>query len=145
MAPVICTAMASGSVTRVAPAGSVMSPAWIAVPAWAPARSTSIEVGIEVASTSTESVFSTVVIRVPAAALPTWCSATSTVTFSPRRTSSRSTCSIVPRMASRWIAFGSASVGLPSTSRVSRAFDCLSASMVAWPGSETCTGSVPWP
>ena len=68
----------------------------------------------------------------------------STVTFSPRRTMIRSTCSTEPLIASRWTALGRASwlpPGRPS-SRIST-FAVRSASRTSWPGRLTCLGSVP--
>ena len=81
-----------------------------------PSMSTSTCSGMWVASASTESVFSCSVDQaVAAAASPVSVTGTSTVTFSPRRTSIRSTCSRLPLIGSRWIALGSASWLPPST------------------------------
>src|SRR6266487_1204195 len=71
---------------------------------------------------------------------------TSTVTFSPRATISKSTCSRNPLSGSRCTAFGSASSAPPGRpSRRISTFGVLSASISSWPGSARCRGSVPWP
>src|SRR5450830_925076 len=46
---------------------------------------------------------------------------------------------------SRWTSLVIASVVLPSISMANRAFACLSARNVSWPGSDTCSGSEPCP
>src|SRR6478609_2041776 len=70
---------------------------------------------------------------------------TETMTFSGWRTTTRSTWSMTGLIASRWTSLARASCSLPSMTIVSRALACLSAIIVSWPGSEMCTGSVPWP
>src|SRR6478735_843986 len=90
-----CTATtrASGSVTRTAPSGSVTSPARNWVPASAPSMSTVRLSGMLIASTSTDRVLASVSTSVPGPASPVTMTWMSTVTFSPRRISKRSTCS----------------------------------------------------
>jgi hypothetical protein len=71
---------------------------------------------------------------------------TSTVTFSPRRTRIRSTCSMSPLMGSRCTALGRVSCDLPDRpSTWISTFGVFSASSSAWPGRVTCRVSVPWP
>src|SRR5450830_774100 len=69
----------------------------------------------------------------------------STSTFSPFVTIRRSTCSMTFLTGSRWTSLVIASVVLPSISMANRAFACLSARNVSWPGSDTCSGSEPCP
>ena len=78
-----------------------------------PVTSTSIASGMLVASASIETVFSSMLISVSGAVSPVTCTGTSTVTFSPRRTTSRSTCSCLRVSGSRWTALVSASCSLP--------------------------------
>ena len=79
----------------------------------------------------------------PGAASPVSTTGTSTVTFSPRRTRSRSTCSKCPLIGSRWIAFGRASslaaVELEGEQHVGAA--ALSACANSWAGSARCAAS----
>ncbi len=78
---------------------------------------------------------------------PTTASGTSMVTFSPRRTATRSTCSYMFLMGCRWIAFGMTSCSSPSMSRVSSTFTPPWRIALAKPrsGSDTCRTSAPWP
>src|SRR6478609_3289315 len=94
---------------------------------------------------STWSVLWSSVTTVSGAASPSRCTATSTVTFSPLRTTTRSTWSMTGLIASRWTSLASASCSSPSMTMVSSALAVLRAIIVSWPGSEMCTGSVPWP
>src|SRR3954469_22158631 len=140
------TTVASGSVIRVEPSGRAICPAWIWVPSSAPSTDTAIACGMAVASTSSDRVVSSSVVRPFPAGSPVTCTGTSTVTFSPRRTRTRSTCSISPRTGLRCTSLGRASCVVPlPRSSVSSVLECLSASIVAWPGSATCTGSEPCP
>src|SRR5680860_432167 len=88
------TTIASASVIRLAPSGSSMSAASSRVPASAPSTETVTFSGMCVASTSSSSVWWSTVTTVSGAASPSTCTPTSTWTFSPRRTMTRSTCSI---------------------------------------------------
>src|SRR4051794_7312205 len=112
---------ASGSVISVAPAGSTRSPAVMFSPAARPVTSTSMLSGSRVASASIETVFSWWLGIESGAGSPMTTIGTSTVVFSPRRTSSRSTCSWVRLSGSRWTALVRASCSLPSRTIVSRA------------------------
>ena len=109
--------------------------------------STSMNSGMWVASASTWTVEFSVTTRVSEAASPTVWIGTSTVTFSPRRTATKSMCSITRRIGSTWTCLLSTSCSVPSMSSSSRAFapPCLSAIMVAWPGRVRCMVSLPWP
>ena len=111
-----------------------------------PSMSTSMPGGMFVASASTAIWISCWSSRPSGATSPVTVTGISTVTFSPRRTMIRSTCSTEPLMASRCTALGSASwlpPGRPS-SRIST-FAVRSASSTSWPGRLTCRGSVPCP
>src|SRR6476661_2502595 len=145
MACVTLTTRASASVMSVAPSGSSTAPARICVPAWRPSTEMMTFSGMLVASASTCSVLWSSVTTVSGAASPSRCTATSTVTFSPLRTTTRSTWSMTGLIASRWTSLARASCSWPSMTIVSSALACLSAIIVSWPGSEMCTGSVPWP
>jgi hypothetical protein len=83
-------------------------------PACRPWIDTSKRSGSCVASAMTDSVCCSTVTIVSGAAVPLMCTGTSTVTFSPRRTISRSMWSNESRTGSRWMAFGRASVSAPS-------------------------------
>src|SRR3954451_6948376 len=139
------TATASGSVTRVVPAGSRRSAAVMLSPDVLPVTSTSMDSGMAVASASTERGLSSCRTRVSAAAWPTTCTGTSTVTFSPRRTRRRSTCSCWRVSGSRCTALVSASCSLPSRTTVSRALlpPLRSAAANSRAGSDRWTTS--WP
>ena len=65
--------------------------------------------GMWVASASTETVVFSVTTRVSGAASPTRWIGTSTVTFSPLRTATKSTCSMTRRIGSTWTCLVSAS------------------------------------
>src|SRR3954452_16198342 len=112
---------ASGSVTSVAPAGSDRSPAVMFSPAVRPVTSTSIASGSRVASASIETVFSWWFGMASGPGSPITTTGTSTVVRSPRRTSSRSTCSCWRVSGSRWTDFVRASCSVPSKTTVSRA------------------------
>ena len=109
--------------------------------------STSMYSGMWVASASTSTVEFSVTTRVSEAASPTVWIGTSTVTFSPRRTATKSMCSSTRRIGSTWTCLLSTSCSLPSMSSSSSAFapPCLSAIIVAWPGRVRWIGSLPWP
>ena len=100
-----------------------------------------------VASASTWTVEFSVTTSVSGFAVPTTWIGTSTVTFSPRVTETKSTCSMTRRIGSIWTCLVSASWLLPSIWRSSRAFapPCLRAIIVSWPGRVTWIGSPPWP
>ena len=89
----IATTTWSGSPISVVPSGSATAPAWTLSPIWKPSMETSKWSGMLVASASTVSVTSCWSTRPSRSASPVSVTRTSTVTFSPRRTSSRSTCS----------------------------------------------------
>ena len=116
-----------------------------------PAGSPSIEIsmcsGMLVASASICTVVFSVTTTVSDAAVPDRWTRTSTVTFSPRRTATKSMCSMTRRIGSIWTALVSASWVVPSMSSSSSALapPCLSAIIVSWPGRATCTVSLPWP
>src|SRR3954453_11910517 len=111
----------SASVISVEPAGSTRSPAVMFWPAGRPVTSTSMLSGSRVAAASICTVFSWWFGIASGAGSPMMMTGTSTVVFSPRRTSSRSTCSWVRLSGSRWTAFVRASCSVPSTTMVSRA------------------------
>src|SRR3954451_6696490 len=115
------TTSASASVSSVAPLGRVSSPAVTPWPASRPVTSTSMFSGMLVASASMETVLSWWLGIVSGATSPTMTIGTSTVVFSPRRTSSRSTCSWVRVSGSRCTALVRASCSVPSSTMVSRA------------------------
>ena len=75
----------------------------------APAMSTSMYSGMWVASASTWTVAFSVTTRVSGAASPTVWIGTSTVTFSPKRTATKSMCSSTRRIGSTWTCLVSAS------------------------------------
>jgi hypothetical protein len=139
------TTRVSPSMARAAPSGRVTSDALIWVPAVRPSTETTTFSGMLVASTSSCRVWWSTVTTVSGAASPSTCTGTSTVTFSPRRTTTRSTCSMTGLIGSRCTSLASASCSSPSTTMVSRALGTLSAIMASWPGRVMCTGSVPWP
>ena len=145
-AAITCSTSICGSVARVTPRGSFRSPACTEAPTSMPSRSTSMDCGILVASASTGICTSCWSSRPPGLISPVNWIGISTVTFSPRLTISRSTCSRKPRSGSRCTALGRASSAPPGrpSSRIST-FGVLSASIRSWPGSATCRGSVPWP
>src|SRR6266568_5228643 len=145
-AAMTCSTSSSASTASVEPAGSDRSPACTDAPTVMPSTSTSIPVGMLVASASTATWTSCWSSSPSGATSPVTCTGTSTVTFSPRLTRIRSTCSTEPLIGSRWIALGSAS-SLPPGSPSSRisTLGVRSASSTAWPGRLTCRGSVPWP
>ena len=97
---VMLTIRVSSSVSSVEPSGSVSWPARIWVPISAPSMLTSIHSGMLVASASTETVVFSVTTSVSGAASPTRWMPTSTVTFSPLRTATKSMCSRVRRIGS---------------------------------------------
>ena len=117
------------------------------MPAGSPSIEISMNSGMLVASASICTVVFSVTTRVSGAASPDRCTGTSTVTFSPRRTATKSMCSMTRRIGSIWTALVSASWAEPSMSSSSSAFapPCLSAIIVSWPGRVTCMGSLPWP
>src|SRR5674476_1281649 len=99
-----------------------------------------------VASTSRVIVFWSMTTMTSLECSPTVTSCTWTETFSPRRTMTRSTCSMLPLTGSFWTCFGSASCFSPPSTSISRStFATRSASWVSWPGRLMCTGSAPWP
>src|SRR5215475_11197384 len=141
-----CSTSASGSVTRVTPSGRVSSPAWTAAPISMPSTSTSNAPGMLVASASTATCTSCWSSRPPENTSPLTWTGTSTVTFSPRRTMIRSTCSTAPRIGWRWTALGRASwlpPGRPSMRM--RTLGVFSAIIRAWLGRVMCRVSVPCP
>ena len=145
-AAITCSTRMSGSTASVTPLGSVRSPACTEAPMAMPSTSTSMPGGMLVASASSEIWTSCWSSSPSGATSPVTLIGTSTVTFSPRLTMIRSTCSTEPLIASRWTALGSASwlpPGRPS-SRIST-FAVRSASSTSCPGRLTCRGSVPWP
>ena len=109
--------------SRAAPAHRGRSPAWCptaarcpwrdGVPISMPSTSTSTPSGRWVASASTAICTSCWSSRPPENTSPLTRTGISTVTFSPRRTSIRSTCSMTPLMGLRCTAFGSASADRP--------------------------------
>ncbi len=139
------TTRLSGSVAKVAPAGMVKPAARIWAPASRPSMDTSMFSGMLVASTSICTVGLSTLTTVSAAASPTVWTGTSTVTFSPLRTTTRSTCSMTGLIGSRCTSLARASCSFPSMTRVSRALACLRAIIVSWPGMVMWIGSVPWP
>ncbi|CPU64696.1 Uncharacterised protein [Mycobacteroides abscessus] len=141
----IVTTTSSGSVVSVAPEGSFTSPAVTVVPASRPSMETSTDSGRCVASASMARVCRSTRWMVPGADSPVTATGTSTATFSPFFTMSRSTCSMTLRTGSRWTSLAMASWPLPSSSMEKSAFECLSAIIVWWPGRVTCTGALPWP
>ena len=145
MACVTLTIRISASVMSSAPSGSTRSRAKIWVPALTPSTETSILSGMWVASTASANVLFSSVTTVSTAAAPTTWTGTSTVTFSPRRTTTRSMWSMNRVSTSRWTSLARASWSLPSISTVRRALASLRAIIVWWPGRQMCTGSVPWP
>src|SRR5262245_47324599 len=141
-----CRTSASGSVTRVTPAGMVSSPAWTAAPISMPSTSTSNAPGMLVASASTATWTSCWSSRPPENTSPVTWTGTSTVTFSPRRTMIRSMCSTAPRIGWRWTDLGRASWLPPgSPSMRMRTFGVFSAIIRAWLGRVMCRVSVPCP
>src|SRR5215468_240005 len=104
-----CSTSASASATSVAPCGRLSSPAWTAEPISMPSTSTSIACGMRVASASTAMRTICWSSSPPGPTSPVTCTGTSTVTFSPRRTRMRSTCSMKPLIGSRCTALGRAS------------------------------------
>src|SRR6476661_3907206 len=142
---VMLTTRVSSSTTRAAPRGSSTSEALICVPASRPSTETTRFSGMWVASTSSCRVWASRVTTVSGAASPSRCTGTSTVTFSPLRTMTRSTCSMTGLIGSRCTSLARAICSSPSMTMVSRALAVLSAIMVSWPGSVMCTGSAPWP
>ena len=115
------------------------------VPIWAPSTEISKYSGMWVASASTETTEFSVTTSVSGAASPTTWIGTSTVTFSPFFTSTKSTCSMWRVIGSIWICLVRPSWVLPSMSSSSSALapPCLSASIVSWPGSVRCSGLSP--
>ena len=141
---VMLTISVSGSTSSVEPSGSSSWPARIWVPAGSPSIEISMFSGMLVASASICTVVFSVTTRVSEAASPTRWTRTSTVTFSPRRTATKSMCSMVRRIGSICTCLVSASWLVPSMSSSSSALapPCLSAIIVSWPGRVTCTGLV---
>src|SRR4051794_3538445 len=141
------TTRASASVSRVAPVGSDSSPAVTPWPASRPVTSTSMCSGMLVAATCTETVFSSMLTIVSGAASPVTTTGTSTVTFSPRRTMTRATCSCLRVSGSRCTALVSASWSLPFRTMVSRALlpPLRSAAATSRAGRDRCTSSWPCP
>ena len=143
---ITCRTRASGSVTSVVPDGSAMSLAWTTVPTSAPSTSTSTPSGRCVASASTAICTSCWSSIPPENTSPDTRTGISTVTFSPLRTSIRSTCSMEPWMASRCTAFGRA-----SSARFSRPSMLIStlgvfSAIMSWcPGSVKWRFGAPWP
>ena len=137
------TTSISGSDTSVTPDGSVIEPAVNWVPISAPSTETVSCSGIDSASASISMVLVSWVTSVPCAASPSTTTLTSTVTFSPRRTTSRSACWMLRRIG--WIssALVSASCSLPSMSRVSTALvpEWRSTAAKSWASSSRCCGS----
>ena len=126
----------SGSTTSVVPSGSTSCEARIWVPAWSALDVDLDELG-DVGGLGLD--LDGGVLgddqRLAGGVADGWIG-TSTVTFSPRRTATKSMCSSTRRIGSTWTCLVSASCSLPSMSSSSRAFapPCLSAIIVAWPG-----------
>ncbi|COV36572.1 Uncharacterised protein [Mycobacterium tuberculosis] len=91
----------SGSEIRLTPAGSAICPAVSWVPGSAPSMDTVNCSGIDSASASISMLLVSWVTRVSGPAWPSTTTLTSTTTFSPRRTTSRSACWMVRRIG--WI------------------------------------------
>ena len=141
------TMSCSSSVSRVEPFGSSRSLAKIWVPTAAPSTEISMYSGMWVASASSEIWLFSVTTMASLTTSPVTCTGTSTVTFSPLRTATKSTCSMKPLIGSAWTCLVSASWTVPSMSMLSTALDppCLRASIVSWPGRVRWIGSLPWP
>ncbi len=112
-------------------ADELSADAWICVPADRPSTETTTFCGMLVASTSSWTVWDSTVTTVSTAASPSVWIWTSTVTFSPRRTTTRSTCSMSGLIGSRWTSLARARWLLPSTSISRSALALLSAIMVS--------------
>ena len=146
-ATTMLTTSISGSLTRVTPSGSSICPATIWVPSSAPSIDTVRLSGMDSASASISMVVESCVTRVPLAASPSRVTGTSTVTFSPRRTTSRSAWVMVRRTGWTAIDLVSASCSVPSMLRLSTALAPALRSTAAksWALSARCCGSLPWP
>ncbi|SKS70034.1 Uncharacterised protein [Mycobacteroides abscessus subsp. abscessus] len=87
------------------------------------------------------------VTRVPPAASPSTWTVTSTVTFSPLRTTSRSACTRLRRIGWISMVLVRASCSRPSMFRVRIALvpEWRSTAAKSWAGRFRCSGVVPWP
>ena len=145
-AAITCRTSASGSTASEDPSGSSRSPACTAVPTSMSSTLTSMPVGMCVASASIAICTICWSSRPPENTSPVTWIGMSTVTFSPRRTRIRSTCSTEPRIGLRCTAFGRTSWFPPGRpSRRISTFAVFSAIITSWPGSVRCRVSVPWP
>ena len=136
------TTSVSGSEISETPSGSVIAPAVNCVPMSAPSTDTVRFSGMDCTSASIVMVFASWVTSVPGVASPSTRTLTSTVTFSPRRTTSRSACWMLRRIGCSVSALVSASCSLPSMSRVSTALvpEWRSTAAKSWALSSRCWG-----
>src|ERR1700712_127324 len=146
-ASVTLTTRISASDTSEEPSGRRMSPAWNCVPIRAPSMTRLISSGMSIASASMVRVSAFWKTSEPGAASPSVTTGTSTVTFSPRRTTTRSTCSTKPLIGSRTTLLVSASCVAPAPAMVRTALRPFSRMTAAnsTVSKERCTGSVPCP
>src|SRR5699024_6309902 len=136
----------SSSVSISMPLGTLSSLTRSTSPSSRPSMDPSTNSGILVATAFNATFCRSRVWIVPGADSPVSCTATSTTTFSPRRTRMKSMCSRVRCTGCTWMSLASASSSLPSISSVSRALTLsFSARNVSWLGRLRCTGSVPCP